>query len=71
MNGPKQLCTEYMESGAATEKGDVYSFGVMLLEMISGKRPTDALLMMKGYNLVTWVSSQLSSGLLLDIERVL
>lgn len=50
------LAPEYMESGAATEKGDVYSFGVMLLEMISGKRPTDALLMMKGYNLVTWAT---------------
>lgn len=47
---------EYMQSGRATEKGDVYSYGVMLLELISGKRPTDASLIEKGLHLVSWVS---------------
>lgn len=45
-----------MQSGRATDKGDVYSYGVMLLELISGKRPTDPSLIKKGLNLVSWVS---------------
>lgn len=49
------LAPEYMQSGRATEKGDVYSYGVMLLELISGKRPTDASLIDKGLHLVSWV----------------
>jgi serine/threonine protein kinase len=48
---------EYMQSGRATEKGDVYSYGVLLLELLSGKRPTDPFLLKKGLNLVGWVSS--------------
>ncbi|CAK9218373.1 unnamed protein product [Sphagnum troendelagicum] len=51
------LAPEYMQSGRATEKGDVYSYGVMLLELISGKRPTDPSLMNQGMNLVGWATS--------------
>nr|XP_024397739.1 LRR receptor-like serine/threonine-protein kinase FEI 2 isoform X1 [Physcomitrium patens] len=51
------LAPEYMHSGRATEKGDVYSYGVMLLELISGKRPTDASLIKNNLNLVSWVTS--------------
>lgn len=54
------FCAEYMQSGRATEKGDVYSYGVMLLELISGKRPTDASLIEKGLHLVSWVRKRFS-----------
>ena len=47
--------TEYMVSGRATEKTDVYSFGVLVLEVLSGKRPTDASFIEKGLNIVGWV----------------
>lgn len=47
--------TEYMASGRATEKTDVYSFGVLVLEVLSGKRPTDASFIEKGLNIVGWV----------------
>jgi len=47
--------TEYMQSGRATEKTDVYSFGVLVLEVLSGKRPTDASFIEKGLNVVGWV----------------
>ena len=44
-----------MQSGRATEKTDVYSFGVLTLEVLSGKRPTDASFIEKGLNIVGWV----------------
>ncbi|XAR57638.1 Non-specific serine/threonine protein kinase [Bertholletia excelsa] len=50
------LAPEYMQSGRATEKTDVYSFGVLVLEVVSGKRPTDASFIEKGLNLVGWLN---------------
>ncbi|KAE9596868.1 hypothetical protein Lal_00007753 [Lupinus albus] len=50
------LAPEYMQSGRATEKTDVYSFGVLTLEVISGKRPTDASFIEKGLNIVGWLN---------------
>ncbi|KAF3447897.1 hypothetical protein FNV43_RR08604 [Rhamnella rubrinervis] len=50
------LAPEYMQSGRATEKTDVYSFGVLVLEVMSGKRPTDASFIEKGLNIVGWLN---------------
>ncbi|KAL0546004.1 hypothetical protein IC582_015908 [Cucumis melo] len=50
------LAPEYMQSGRATEKTDVYSFGVLILEVLSGKRPTDASFIEKGLNIVGWLN---------------
>lgn len=50
------LAPEYMQSGRATEKTDVYSFGVLVLEVLSGKRPTDAAFIEKGFNIVGWLN---------------
>ncbi|XP_074270347.1 LRR receptor-like serine/threonine-protein kinase FEI 1 [Silene latifolia] len=50
------LAPEYMQSGRATERTDVYSFGVLVLEVLSGKRPTDASFIEKGLNIVGWLN---------------
>ncbi|XP_017984240.1 PREDICTED: probable LRR receptor-like serine/threonine-protein kinase At3g47570 [Theobroma cacao] len=35
--------SEYGMGGAVSPEGDIYSYGILLLEMITGRRPTDAM----------------------------
>ena len=53
-----------MQSGLATEKTDVYSYGVLLIELISGKRPTELPYAESGMSLSGWVGIFLSQLLL-------
>jgi serine/threonine protein kinase len=50
------MAPEYASSGKLTEKSDVFSFGVMLLELLTGKRPLDLTNAMDE-SLVDWVST--------------
>ncbi|KAK6922729.1 Serine-threonine/tyrosine-protein kinase, catalytic domain [Dillenia turbinata] len=45
---------QYASSGKLTEKSDVFSFGVMLLELITGRRPVDTTNRMMEDSLVDW-----------------
>ncbi|KAJ9172792.1 hypothetical protein P3X46_016000 [Hevea brasiliensis] len=56
------LAPEYASSGKLTEKSDVFSFGVMLLELITGKRPVDPTNAMED-SLVDWARPLLSRSL--------
>uniref|UniRef100_A0ACD5UH35 Uncharacterized protein n=1 Tax=Avena sativa TaxID=4498 RepID=A0ACD5UH35_AVESA len=51
---------EYGHAWVATLRGDIYSFGVVLLELLTGKRPIEVL--SKSKELVKWVRDMRSQG---------
>ncbi|GJN08550.1 hypothetical protein PR202_ga26485 [Eleusine coracana subsp. coracana] len=59
------LAPEYASSGKLTDKSDVFSFGVMLLELITGKRPVDPNNYMED-SLVDWARPLLARALAED-----
>ncbi|CAI0394059.1 unnamed protein product [Linum tenue] len=52
------LAPEYFMHGIVDEKTDVYSFGVLLLEIISGRRPVDSSMQ----NLLLWAKPLMEAG---------
>ncbi|XP_059641417.1 proline-rich receptor-like protein kinase PERK8 [Cornus florida] len=57
------MAPEYASSGKLTEKSDVFSFGVVLLELITGRKPVDASQPLGDESLVEWARPLLTQAL--------
>ncbi|KAL0926625.1 hypothetical protein M5K25_002864 [Dendrobium thyrsiflorum] len=57
------LAPEYASSGKLTEKSDVFSYGVMLLELITGRRPVGSSHAFMEDSLVDWARPVLFQAL--------
>lgn len=53
----RYMAPEYASSGKLTEKSDVFSFGVVLLELITGRKPVDSSRPLGHESLVEWVNN--------------
>ncbi|CAL9216295.1 unnamed protein product [Arabidopsis halleri] len=57
------MAPEYASSGKLTEKSDVFSFGVVLLELITGRKPVDTSQPLGDESLVEWARPLLSHAI--------
>ncbi|XP_062111762.1 probable inactive receptor kinase At1g27190 [Humulus lupulus] len=62
------VAPEYSSTMVASLKGDVYGFGVVLLELVTGQKPLEVYHGGEGFkgNLVDWVNQLISSGRSID-----
>lgn len=56
------LAPEYFQHGKVSDKTDVYAFGVVLLELITGRKPIEARITADDENLVLWAKPLLQKG---------
>ncbi|KAJ8570092.1 hypothetical protein K7X08_006669 [Anisodus acutangulus] len=57
------MAPEYASSGKLTEKSDIYSFGVVLLELITGRKPVDTSQPLGDESLVEWARPLLTHAI--------
>ncbi|XP_047095292.1 proline-rich receptor-like protein kinase PERK8 [Lolium rigidum] len=57
------LAPEYASTGKLTEKSDVFSFGVVLLELITGRKPVDSTRPLGDESLVEWARPLLNRAI--------
>ncbi|XP_065876807.1 probable serine/threonine-protein kinase At1g01540 [Euphorbia lathyris] len=54
------VAPEYASTGMLNESSDVYSFGILIMEIISGRNPVDYSKLPEEVNLVDWVKKMVS-----------
>ncbi|KAL3526970.1 hypothetical protein ACH5RR_011626 [Cinchona calisaya] len=62
------LAPEYFQHGKVSDKTDVYAFGVVLLELLTGRKPIEAKRGPGEENLVVWAKPLLQQG---SLEKLL
>ncbi|KAF5740668.1 Serine/threonine-protein kinase [Tripterygium wilfordii] len=55
------VAPEYASTGMLNERSDVYSFGILLMEIISGRNPVDYSRPQGEVNLVDWIKTMVSN----------
>ncbi|XP_020585499.1 wall-associated receptor kinase 3-like [Phalaenopsis equestris] len=60
------LDPEYFQTGQLTEKSDVYGFGVVMAEMLTGEKPISSARMAEGKNLGVYFLARMKQGRLME-----
>ncbi|CAN4106793.1 unnamed protein product [Withania somnifera] len=60
------IAPEYGSEGIVSTSGDVYSYSIMLMEVLTRRRPTDEEICNKNLDLRKWIT-QSFSGMMMDV----
>ncbi|XP_006346767.1 probable inactive receptor kinase RLK902 [Solanum tuberosum] len=63
---PGYIAPEYGSKGIVSASGDVYSYGIMLMEVLTRRRPTDEEICNENLDLRKWIT-QSFSGTMMDV----
>ncbi|XP_057452911.1 probable serine/threonine-protein kinase At1g01540 [Lotus japonicus] len=55
------VAPEYACTGMPTEKSDIYSFGVLIMEIITGRSPVDSSRPQGEVNLIEWLKTMVGN----------